>query len=382
MSPPEPIYLDNNAGAPLDPLVAESMSTYLGGFVGNPSSDHVFGRRARRAVSEARQQIADLLEANDAEIIFTSGATEANNLAIASAASAGAGRILASPVEHPSCLEPIHALARRGFHVDWLTVDGDGRVVDFESQIERNACLVAVQLANSETGTVQDVAQLARQCPPGCWFHCDAAQAVGKIRVSFVELGVTSMTISGHKLHGPSGIGALLIRRGATCRPLLLGGHQQGGVRAGTEPVAAIVGLARAVELACRNLDRSAGQIRWLRDRFESRLLSQVDRVICNGSMAHRLPNTSNVSFLGASAEAMLIALDLTGVCCSAGTACSSGSIEPSGVLAAMGVGGDRLTSALRFSLSRFNTQAEIDDAVERIVDAVVRVRRFAPRCA
>lgn len=369
-----PIYLDNNATTPMDPRVADAMQPFLAHFVGNASSSHTIGREARRAIESARCQLAEGLDAERATIVFTSGATEANNLAIYSAAGPTGAHILASPTEHPSCIEPLRQLASRGYQVEWLRVDSDGIVEHIHQHFRRETQLVVVQLANSETGVIQAIAQLASDRPKGCWFHCDAVQAIGKIPVSFAELGVDSMTVSGHKLHGPAGIGALILRDSGV-RPLLLGGHQQKGLRPGTEPIANIVGLGQAVALACNCLAEVGPRLRELRDKIETGVQERMKGALRNGSATLRLPNTTNISFPGTSAEALVMALDLAGVCCSAGTACASGSLEPSYVLAAMGIVGDRLASAVRFCVARQNTSEEIDDAIERIAQVVVQVR-------
>lgn len=370
------IYLDNSATTPLDPRVLEAMRPYLERLVGNPSSSHSAGRGARRAVDDAARRIAACLHGPATKVYFTSGATEANNLAIHSAvAGLTAGHVLVSPAEHPSCLEPVRRLARRGFTIEELALDTSGAVAGLPDRLRDDTRLVVVQLANSETGRLQDVRRLAESCPKTCWFHCDAAQAVGKVPVEFAQFGVTSLAVSGHKIHGPAGVGALLVRKDAVAAPLFFGGHQQDGARPGTEPVALIAGFATAVEIACQSLESAAGHLCMLRDRLEEKLLAELADVVRNGPETERLPNVSNLSFLGCQAEALLIALDLAGVCCSAGPACASGSAEPSVVLRAMGLEKPRLASALRFSVGRFNTAEEIDQAARRIAATVHRLR-------
>lgn len=370
------IYLDNNATTPLDPAVREAMLPYLGGMAGNASSRHSAGRWARKAIDKARRDIADCLDADPEEIFFTSGATEANNWAILSNGPKSTGRVLVSPADHPSAIEPARILAKSfAWSFDELTLDADGRVTNFRAQFQPDARLAIIQLANSETGCIQEVGRLVAECGTNCRFHCDAVQAVGKIPVRFHQLGVASLAISGHKLHGPTGVGALIVRKGFPCPPRLFGGHQEGGFRPGTEPIAAIVGLATAVRITVDGLPTNAARLADLRDRLENRLLAEIPDVICNSPGENRLPNVSNLSFLGVKAETLLIALDLAGVCCSAGTACASGSLEPSPVLRAMGVSKERLDSAIRFSVGRFNTTAEIDDAAERISRCVKQIR-------
>ncbi|QDU64939.1 Cysteine desulfurase [Planctomycetes bacterium Pan216] len=369
------IYLDNNATTPLDPEVFEEMTPYLAGFHGNPSSQHALGRRARRAIDGARERIAAVLHADPSEIVFTSGATEANNQAVAAIAGRPEGHVLLNPADHPSTLEPTRDLARKGMRVEELSLDGEGFVDRFAEQVRDETRLVVCQLANGESGTVQEIAKLVASMPRGCRFHCDAVQAIGRLPVDFRELGVTTLSLSGHKLHGPVGIGALLVRRDTSCTALLRGGHQQQGLRPGTESVANIVGLGKAIELACRRMPTEIASIAALRDRFEAALLKHLEGTVVNGTTERRLANTSNLSFPGTTAEKLLMALDLAGVCCSAGTACASGSLEPSPVLVAMGLEGDRLNGAVRFSLSRLTTSEEVDLAVDRIARVVERLR-------
>lgn len=370
---PTTICLDHNATTPLEPEVLEAMLPFLAGFAGNPSSRHALGRRARQAIDRARGEIAQALNADPNGIIFTSGATESNNLAILGAAVAPTAPVVVNPTEHPSSLEPA---ARLGKERRWdFPLDPFGRVVAWPADgAPDRPALVIAQLANSETGTIQDIAALKRAAPAGSVFHCDAAQAVGKIPVDFRALGVSTLAFSGHKLHGPTGIGALLCAEGYRIRPVFHGGHQQAGLRPGTEPVANIVGLAAAVAVATRRLAEFARALTHKRDRLESALLA-LPNVVRNGPSEGRLPNTTNLSFLGARSAALIIALDLEGICCSAGSACASGALEPSAVLGAMKVGPARLHSAIRFAVARTTTDAEIDEAAERIARVVERER-------
>jgi cysteine desulfurase len=367
----ELLYLDDNASAPLDPEIAAAMAPFLGGFAGNSSSRHAAGRAARRAVEAARDQIARALHCETSEIVFTSGASEANNLAVA-----GAGPIFISAAEHPSALEPARELARRGAKVFELPLNEEGFVRDLEEMESADSGLAVVQLASGETGAIQDVAGLAA-ANGKLRFHCDAVQAVGRIPVDFKALGVTSLTISGHKLHGPVGIGALVVRSGASLRPLIRGGSQQESRRAGTEPVAAIVGLGLAVAKSVALRTEIAPRLAALRDRLEHALCESIPDVVVNGPRdpLRRLPNTLNVSFLGAPAQAHAMALDLAGVCCSAGSACASGSQLPSYALQQMGLPDAQVRSALRFSFGRFTTEATVDAAILRIVAAARAVR-------
>jgi cysteine desulfurase len=364
-----PIYLDNNATTPLLPAVWEAMRPFAVDVVGNPASAHAAGRRARRALEDAREQVAALLDAHPDEVVFTSGATESNNLALLSLAGDPPGQLISSLIEHPSVVEPLRRLAERGFMVDWLRVSPTG-ILQL-GDLADTTRLVAVQLANHETGTVQPIPMLPTT------LHCDATQAVGKIPVRFHELGATTLSLSAHKFHGPKGIGALLVRRGTKLRPLLFGGHQQQGRRPGTEPVALVVGLAAALDLAVRAMPARRETVVALRRRFLGHLQTHAAPIVVNGG-GEGLPHTLNLSFPGVRADLLLMSLDLAGVACSTGSACSSGSLLPSPVLQAMGVADDVLRSAMRFSLSFLLTTAEIDEAGRRVADAVNRLRKEA----
>ncbi len=376
----DPIYLDNNATTPVLPAVCEAMRPFLTDVYGNPASAHQAGRRARRALEDARDRVADLLGARPDEVLFTSGATEANNLALLGLAGEPPAHLLVSPVEHPSVLEPLVQLTERGFTVEQLPVDALGVVSaeQLEARLRPETRLVAVMLANHETGAVQPVRQLAGRVGGRAAFHCDAVQAVGKLPVRFDELGVSTLALSGHKLHGPKGVGALLVRRGVMLRPLLHGGHQQRGLRPGTDPVALAVGLAAALDLARRQQDARRERVLGLRGRFLEAVRAGAGPVVLNGPEAGGVPHTLNLSFPGCAAEALLMNLDLAGVCCATGSACSSGSLLPSPVLQAQGVPDDVLRSAMRFSLSALLSEAEVDEAARRVVAVVRRLREAA----
>ena len=368
----DPIYLDNNATTPLLPAVWDAMRPFAVEAYGNPASAHGFGRRARRGLEDAREQVAALLGAHPDEVVFTSGATEANNLALFGLSGDPPARLLASPIEHPSVAEPLRQLAAAGFSVEWLPVNTEGVVAaEMPPGTSPAARLAALMLVNHETGAIQPVRELAGRVA----LHCDATQAVGKIPVHFHDLGVASLALSAHKFHGPKGAGALLLRRGAVLRPRTWGGHQQQGRRPGTEAVPLAVGLAAALDLACRDMERRTTVVRSLRKRTLAGLHEFASPIVINGPAAGGVPHTLNVSFPGLKADALLMALDLAGVACSAGSACSSGSLQPSPVLRAMGAADDVLLSAMRFSLSALLTPAEIDEAVRRIAAAVRRLR-------
>jgi cysteine desulfurase len=372
------IYLDNNATTPLLPAVWEAMRPYLTEVYGNPASSHHTGRRARQALEDARERTAEVLGAHADEVIFTSGATEANNLAIFGLTGSELGHLIASPIEHPCVIEPVRRLGEAGWAVDWLPVERDGSVRSgaLAELLRPETRLVSVMLANHETGALQPVPALTVQVPPGTAFHCDAAAAAGKVPVRFHELRVTSLTISAHKFHGPNGIGALLLRRPTRLRPQLHGGHQQQGRRPGTEPVALAVGLATALELAQREAGARLVHVLRLRRQFLERLEITASPVVLNGPAEGGVPHTVNLSFPGCRAESLLMNLDLAGVACATGSACSSGSLLPSPVLQAMRVPEEVLHSAMRFSFSPLLTEAEVEEAARRIAAVVMRLRQ------
>lgn len=373
-----PIYLDYASTAPMLPEVAEAMRPYWAEKFGNPASAHSFGRQARRAVEDARERIADLLDAFPDEIIFTSGATEANNWALAGLPLPSDAVIVASPLEHPSVDEPLRHLQRRGLHLHQLGVTQEGSVA-VTDPLWDTLCgvdLLVVMLVNNETGVIQPVAELTRRFGERVrHFHCDAVQAVGKLPVRFHDLGVTTLSVSAHKFHGPRGIGALLIRRGIRIEPLLRGGHQQLGRRPGTEPVPLIVGMAKALELAEKHRQERWNHVHHLRSCFLDRLQRSASPIHVNGDLERSIPHIVNVSFPGCPGDLLLARLDLTGLACSTGSACSSGSLLPSPVLRAMNLPEDRFKSALRFSFSHLTTETEVVSAAQLIADAVGSLR-------
>ncbi len=380
------IYLDHNATTSLLPEAWEAMRPFLTAPTGNPASSHGAGRHARQALEDAREHIAALCDADADEVIFTSGATEANNLAVFGLAPPEPGIIVTSGIEHPSVVEPVRQLVGRGYEHRLLPTTATGCVDLERTIIPEHPGLVSIMLANHETGAVQPVAALAEQLAGRAPLHCDAAAAAGKLPIAFHRLGVTALTISGHKLHGPPGIGVLLLKRGAKLRPLLWGGHQQQGRRPGTEPVALAVGLAAAMAWCERNRQRHYAKVLSLRQRFVERLQALAAPVVVNGptvvdaacvGIGHGgLPHTINVSFPGCPADVLLMKLDLAGIACSTGSACSSGSLLPSPVLQAMGLPADLLRSAMRFSLSIFQAEAEVLEAADRISNCVNELRR------
>ena len=371
----DPIYLDNSASTPVLEPVWEAMRPYFLHEAANPASSHRAGQKARQALEDAREQIAHLLDAYPDEVIFTSGATEANNLAIFGLA-LEPGLILASPIEHPCVKEPLVRLVEKGFQVDWLSVSREGVVCLESLQIQPQIRLVCAMLANHETGALQPVKELAAVAAGRAPFHCDAAAAAGKIPISFHDLGVTSLTISAHKFHGPKGIGALLLRRHSKFQPLFHGGHQQQGRRPGTEPVALAVGLAAALNLAGAEMKTRREKVCRLRRLFVDALRTQAAPVVLNGPEENSIPHIVNVSFPGCRADVLLMNLDLAGVACATGSACSSGSLLPSPVLKAMNVPDDVLHSAMRFSFSHLLTEGEVMKAAGRIAEVVERLRK------
>ncbi|QGJ70902.1 Cysteine desulfurase NifS [Planctomycetales bacterium 10988] len=374
-----PIYLDHNATTPLWPEVREAMFTAWTRYSANPASQHRAGRQVRRALEDAREEIGLLLGAavnqvRPDRILFTSGGTESNNLALWGLGDPAISRIIISSIEHPSILEAAEAGEKRGWQVDQVQVSPDG-VIDLEhleALLQEPARLVSLMMANNETGVVQPIQAAAAICQEyGVPLHTDATQAGGKKSLHFREMGVAAMTLSAHKFHGPMGISALLIRNDIPMQPFLFGGFQQEGLRPGTESIAPVLGMLKALQLWEDR--RVALNAHWteLRDNFESRIISTYRPAHVHGFAAPRMPHTSNISFPGCDRQALLIALDLQGIACSTGSACASGSSEPSKTLIAMGCPGDHLQSALRFSLGAGTTSREMDRAAEIILNCV-----------
>lgn len=373
------IYLDHNATTPVAPEVLEALLPYLTTDWGNPSSTYQFGSRLKTVLETAREQVADLLGASPREILFTSGGTEANNTALHAAVRAHPARrhIVTSAVEHSAVLEPCRALEQDGYRVTRLPVDRDGllSLTDLENALTEDTAVVSLMWANNETGVLFPVQEIAELCRArGVLFHCDAVQAVGKVPVDVRRVPVDYLTLSGHKLHAPKGVGALYVRRQAPFTPLIRGGHQEQERRGGTEPVPLIVGLGRAAERARQRLPDYATKVRPLRDALETGLLGSIPDTELNGHPTLRLPNTTNLTFRGVEAEALLILLDLEGICASAGSACLAGSAQPSHVIRAMKPDTATARQMLRFSLGPENTAQDIEttlDAVRRAVSSL-----------
>lgn len=383
------IYLDHNATTPVAPPVADAMARALRTVFGNPSSVHAYGQEAKTALDEARSAVARLIGAEPAEIVFTSGGSESDNLAVRGAAeAAGPGRrhLVASTIEHEAVLRTLKALGGAGWSATLVGVDERGVVTPerLAEALTDETALVSVMHANNEIGAIQPVAELAALAHErGALAHTDAVQSVGKIPVDVRSLGVDLLSLSGHKFNGPKGAGALWIRRGARLRPQMTGGRQERNRRAGTENLPAIVGLGAA---ARRLLDEreaaEAADVTALRDRLEAGILAAVPGAAVNGDSAPRVGNTSNVSFPGVEAESLLIALDLEGIAVSTGSACSSGTLEPSHVLRAMGFSPHRTQNSIRFSLGLGNTAADVDRVTAVLPGIVGRLRALAGRGA
>jgi cysteine desulfurase len=374
-------YLDNNATTPLLPEALAAMLPYFGERFGNPGSLHQAGQRTRLARDAARAQVARLIGARTDEIVFTSGGTESDNLALRGVLAPG-DHVITSAVEHRAVLATCRRLEALGVDVTIVRVDAAGRVDPDEvrAALRPATRLVSVMMANNETGVLQPVEEIGRIAAEAeVWFHTDAVQAAGKVPVDVAQLGCHLLSLSGHKLHGPQGIGALYLRAGTPLRPLLCGGGQEGGRRAGTENIPCMVGLGAAAEHARGWLAAGgAAATAALRDRLESTLVGSLSRVRINGA-GPRVPTTTNLSFEGIAGSALLVALDLMGVCASTGAACSAGSSEPPYVLRAMGLARDRAGAAVRFSLGQHTTSDEIDWALACVPDAVARLRALSP---
>jgi len=379
------VYLDYNATTPLAPEVLEVMLPYFREEFGNPSSIHSFGQRAKAALYDARERVASLIGASPNEILFTSGGTEADNLAILGvleAAEGGRRHLVTSSVEHHAVLNTMKALAKKGVPVTFLKVDRAGRVdpEDLKSALTPGTLLVSIMHANNETGVVQPVAELARLThQAGAYFHTDAVQSIGKIPVRVRELGVDLLSLSGHKIYGPKGTGALYVRRGVNVRPIFRGGGQERARRPGTENLPGLVGLGRAAQLAETHLAGEPNRVAVLRDRLTEDVLARIPGSAPNGAEAERTPNTVNLSFQGVEGETLIIALDLKGCAVSTGAACSSGTVEPSHVLIAMGLSPQQVQGSIRVSLGRYTTAEEIAYFVDVLESVVESIRNHAP---
>jgi cysteine desulfurase len=379
------IYLDNNATTQVAPEVIEAMLPFLKDLWGNPSSMHTFGGQVARHIDLAREQTAAIIGAeNTDEIVFTSCGTESDNAAIMSAIQAAPkkNRVITSSVEHPAVLNVAKYLEETGKEVVFLPVDGLGRLdlAEFEEALSGDTALVSIMWANNETGVIFPIEKIAEKCAErGIPLHVDAIQAVGKIPVDLSKVPITFLALSGHKLHGPKGVGALYIRRGTRFHPYMMGGHQEKGRRGGTENVASIVGLGKACELAAATMGEESTIVANLRDRLEEGIVKSISRAIVHGDTEHRLPNTTNIGFESIEGEAILLMMNELGICASSGSACTSGSLDPSHVMKAMGVPFSRAHGSIRFSLSRYNAGGEIDFVIEKLPPIIKRLRELSP---
>ncbi len=378
------IYLDNNATTRIAPEVIEEMMPYLTDYYGNPSSMHTFGGHLHKKIEEAREKVAALLNAKPEEIIFTSCGTESDNTAIMSAVESYPEKkhIITTRVEHPAVMNFCKHLSRKGYRVTFLPVNkyGQLRIEDLLKVIDEDTVIVSIMYANNEIGTIfpiEEIGEILKQ--RNILFHTDAVQAVGKIPIDTGKLPVDMLSLSGHKLHAPKGIGALYVRKGTRFYPYLIGGHQENGRRAGTENTASIIALGKACELAAKNIDDEVKYLSRLRDKLESSLLKLCPDTRVNGDINNRLPNTTNISFEYVEGEAILLRLNEYGICASSGSACTSGSLEPSHVLRAIGVPFTAIHGSIRFSLSRYNTEEEIDKVIEVMPDIIKDLRMLSP---
>ncbi|CAD5958869.1 Cysteine desulfurase 1 [Planktothrix tepida] len=377
------IYLDNNATTQVDPLVAEAMLPFLTQYYGNPSSMHTFGGQVGKAIKQAREQVAALLGAEPTEIVFTSCGTEGNNTAIRAALATNPNKkhIITTEVEHAAILSQCRQLESQGYQVTYLSVNRQGQLDldELEASLTGGTAVVSIMYANNETGVVFPIEQIGQIVKAkGAIFHVDAVQAVGKIPLDLKNSTIDLLTLSGHKLHAPKGIGVLYVRKGVRFRPLLLGGHQERGRRGGTENVPGIIALGKASELALVHL-ADVKKEQQLRDRLEQGLLAKIPNCEVNGHPIQRLPNTSNIGFKYIEGEAILLSLNQYGICASSGSACTSGSLEPSHVLRALGLPYSVLHGSIRFSLSRYTTDEEIDTVLKVMPEIVERLRALSP---
>jgi len=379
------IYFDHNATTPVHEEVFEAMLPYLKEEWGNPSSIHWAARAPRKAVDTARERIAAFLNCTPLEVIFTSSGTESDNHAIKGLVNAKKGKgnhIITTKVEHPAVLNTCKHLAKEGYEVTYLGVDSKGMldIDELKDGVTDRTILITVMYANNETGVVfpvDEIAAIARE--KGIAFHTDAVQAAGKVPLDMQKLNVDLLSISGHKLYGPKGMGALFARRGVRLVPLIHGGHHERNRRGGTENVAGIVGLGKACEIASRDMEREIAQLTRLRDRLEKGLIKRIEHVYVNGDRENRLPNTTNISFEFVEGESLLLNLDMKGIAASSGSACTSGSLEPSHVLMAMGMSHELSHGSVRFSLGRINTEEDVDYLIEEMPPIVDRMRSMSP---
>jgi cysteine desulfurase len=380
----KPVYVDNNATTRVAPEVLEEMLPYFSELYGNPSSMHSFGGNVARKIREARERVAALIGAAPGEILFTSCGTESDSTAIRAALISNPDKkhIITSRVEHPAIKNLFENLAKMGYRATYVPVDSKG-VLDLDylySHLDDDTAIVSIMWANNESGVIFPVEEIAQEVNArGIVFHSDAVQAAGKVPVDMKNVKADMLSLSGHKIHAPKGIGALYIRKGTKFSPFLIGGHQESGRRGGTENVASVIGLGKASEIAISHLDEIGTRIKMLRDKLEDALTKAVPNTMINGDKEHRLPNTSSIGFEFVEGEAILLMMDEFGICASSGSACTSGSLEPSHVLRAMGVPFTAAHGSIRFSLSTYNTEDEIDFIIEKVPPIIKRLRELSP---
>jgi len=378
------VYFDNNATTKVAEEVLEEIKPLFCDLYGNPSSMHTFGGQLGRKIRRAREQAANLLVCDPAEIIFTSGGTESDNAAIqgALAASPNKRKVITTRVEHPAVLTACRQLENHGYTVVELAVDKVGwlDLAELEEELDDDTAIVTIMYANNETGVVFPIDKIAGIVTNrGIPFHTDAVQAVGKIPLNLSNSSIDMLSLSGHKIHAPKGVGVLYIKKGTRFSPFMVGGHQEAGKRAGTENVPGIVGLGKACELAAENIEQENSKVKSLRDKLENAILKECPDSRLNGDKDNRLPNTANISFEYIEGEAILLMLDKFGICASSGSACTSGSLEPSHVLRAMGVPFTAAHGSIRFSLSRYNTEEEVDYTIEKMPPIINKLRQLSP---
>ena len=378
------IYVDNNATTQVAPEVLDEMLPYFNEYYGNPSSMHTFGGMVEHKIVEARERLARLLGASPDEIIFTSCGTESDSTAIRAAILSNPYKkhILTSRVEHPAVKNLFEYLSKNGYRVTFVPVDRKGRLdLDYlYKNLSEDTAIVSIMWANNESGVIFPIEEIGTVLKEkGIVFHTDAVQMVGKIPIDLKKVDVDMLSLSGHKLHGPKGVGALYVRKGTKYSPFLIGGHQERGRRGGTENVASIIGLGKASELAAANLPDKNIRVKQLRDKLETELLNRIPNAIVNGDRENRLPNTTSIAFEYVEGESILLLMDEYGICASSGSACTSGSLEPSHVLRAMGVPFTAAHGSIRFSLSIYNTEEEIDVIIEKLPPIIERLRELSP---
>ncbi|MEE8431604.1 MAG: cysteine desulfurase NifS [Candidatus Desulfatibia sp.] len=378
------IYVDNNATTQVAPEVIEEMLPYFNEFYGNPSSMHSFGGQVGRKLIQARADVAALIGAAPEEIIFTSCGTESDSTAIRAAIESYPDKkhIITSRVEHPAVKNLFEYLSKNGYRVTFVPVDRQGRLdLDYlYKNLSDDTAIVSIMWANNESGVIFPVEEISRTVREhGVVFHTDAVQAIGKIPIDLKNIGIDMLSLSGHKFHGPKGIGALYVRKGTKFFPFLIGGHQESGRRGGTENVASIIGLGKVSQLAAAHLKKDITRVKELRDKLENELLKRVPSALINGDSKNRLPNTSSIAFEYVEGESILLMMDEFGICASSGSACTSGSLEPSHVLRAMGVPFTAAHGSIRFSLSIYNTTEEIDFIIEKLPPIIERLREMSP---